>query len=186
LFGYDVRMAISTLISADEFEKLSQESEARLEYFDGEVIELSSPRPIHNQIAKRLITLLDVHVSPNGRGLLFWSDEFRLNDRRRVIPDIALMMAPKHQLVDLNRTPIDLIPDLAIEVISPSEMARDVERKITAYLDAGLAEVWTLYPESQHIYVHQADTSKLFKSGEKLASSVLPGWACAVSEIFAI
>ncbi len=179
-------MAISTLISAEEFQQLSRESESRLEYFDGEVIELSSPRPIHNQIAKRLIKLLDIYIEPNGKGLLFWSDEFRLNEGRRVIPDIACMMAPKHQLVDLNRTPIDLIPDLAIEVISPSEMARDVERKITAYLDSGVVEVWTLYPESQHIYVHQSNTSMLFKSADSLASSVLPGWSCPVSEIFAI
>ena len=51
-------MAISTLISAEEFDRLSQESELRLEYLDGEAIELRTPRPIHNQIAMKIVTLL--------------------------------------------------------------------------------------------------------------------------------
>ena len=185
-FGYALIVAISTPISAEEFDRLSQESELRLEYLDGEVIELSTPRPIHNQIAKRLVALLDRHVISNSSGLVFWSDEFRLNERRRVIPDVAFMMAPKHQLVDLNRTPIDIIPDLTIEVISPSETALDVERKITAYLEAGVSEVWTVYPEAQHVYIHWSNTSKLLKAGDLVESALLPGWSCPVSEIFSI
>lgn len=179
-------MAIPTLISADEFDKLSQESEMRMEFMDGAVIELSSPRPIHNQIAKRLVTLIDGHVADNSSGLLFWNDEFRLSERRRVIPDLAFLMTPKHQLVDLNRTPIDIIPDLTIEVISPSETALDVERKITAYLESGVSEVWTVYPEAQHVYIHWSNTSKLLKVGDLVETALLPGWSCPVGEIFAI
>ncbi len=179
-------MPTSPLISAEEFDRLSQESEVRLEYLDGEVIELSTPRPIHNQIAMQIVTLLKRYVVGNSSGLLFWTDEFRLSERRRVIPDVAFMMAPKHQLVDLNRTPIDLIPDLTIEVISPSETALDVERKITAYLEAGVSEVWTVYPEAQHVYIHWSNTSKLLKAGDLVESALMPGWPCPVSEIFAI
>ena len=49
-----------------------------------------------------------------------------------MIADLALLKAPKPQLLDTNLTTIEVIPDLAIEVISPSETAIDVERKITA------------------------------------------------------
>lgn len=179
-------MAISTPISAEEFEQLSRDSEARLECFDGEVIESSSPRLSHNLILRVLMVKVGAFDLQNTNGLWIFGSEYRLNSERRVMPDLAFLRAPKHLLLDVDASPIELIPDIAIEVISPSEMARDLERKITAYLDAGVSEVWTLYPESQHIYVHQADTSKLFKSGDKLASSVLPGWSCSVSEIFAI
>ena len=179
-------MAISSPISAEEFDRLSHGSEVRLEYLDGAVIELSNPRPIHNQIAMQIVTLLKRYVAGNSSGLLFWTDEFRLSERRRVIPDVAFMMTPKHQLVDLNRTPIDIIPDLTIEVISPSETALDVERKITAYLEAGVSEVWTIYPEAQHVYIHWSNTSKLLKSGDLVETALMPGWSCPASEIFAI
>ncbi len=179
-------MAISTLISAEEFEKLSQESEVRLEFMDGEVIELSSPRPCHNFIVQNLLSVLDGLNKRNKNGRWIFGSEFQLNSNRRVIPDLALLMAPKPILLDTNRTPIEMIPDLAIEVISPSETAIDVERKITAYLEAGVSEVWTLYPELQHIYIYANGSPKLLKAGDLVESTLLTGWSCPVSEIFAI
>lgn len=73
-----------------------------------------------------------------------------------------------------------------VEVISPNEMARDVEQKVSAYLEAGVLEVWTLYSESKHVYLHHANTSKRLGIDDVLESSVLPGWSCPVSDIFEI
>ena len=179
-------MAISTLISADAFEKLSQESEVRLEFMDGEVIELSSPRPRHALIIRILLAKLNALDLSNKSGLWIFGSEFRLRTDRRVIPDLAFLKSPKPLLLDVDRTPIDLIPDLAIEVISPSETAFDVERKITAYLEAGVSEVWTLYPELQHIYIYANGSPRLLKAGDLVESALLPGWSCPVGEIFAI
>ena len=179
-------MAISTLISAEEFDRLSQESEVRLEYLDGEVIELSIPRPRHALIIRILLAKLNALDLSNKSGLWIFGSEFRLRTDRRIIPDLAFLKAPKPLLLDVDQTPIDLIPDLTIEVISPSETALDVERKITAYLEAGVSEVWIVYPEAQHVYIHWSNTSKLLKSGDLVESALMPGWSCPVSEIFAI
>lgn len=156
LFRYAVVVAISPPISAEEFEKLSQESEARLELMDGEVIELSAPRPRHNFIVANLLQAVDGLNKKNVIGRWIFGSEFRLSENRRVIPDLALILHPKPQLLQMEQSPIELIPDLAIEVISPSETALDVERKVFAYLDAGVDKVWTLYPDLQHIYLYSA------------------------------
>jgi Uma2 family endonuclease len=179
-------MAISTLISAEEFEQLSQDSEARLEFMDGEVIELSSPRPSHNFIVANLLQSVDGLSKKNPNGRWLFGSEFRLSENRRVIPDLALILHPKSQLLQVDQTPIELIPDLAIEVISPSETALDVERKVFAYLDAGVEEVWTLYPDLQHIYVYSPGTLSLLKQSDTLKTTILPGWSCPVGEIFSI
>ncbi len=179
-------MAISTLISAEEFEKLSRDSEAPMEYFDGEVIELSSPRPSHNFIVANLLQAVDGLSKKNPNGRWIFGSEFRLNENRRVIPDLALILLPKSQVLQMEQSPIELIPDIAIEVISPSETALDVERKVFAYLDAGVNEVWTLYPDLQHIYVYSPGGLSLFKQIDTLKSALLPGWSYPVSEIFSI
>ena len=99
-------MAISTLISAEEFDRLSQESEVRLEYLDGEVIELSIPRPRHALIIQILLAKLNALDLSNKSGLWIFGSEFRLRTDRRVIPDLAFLKAPKPLLLDVDQTSI--------------------------------------------------------------------------------
>jgi Uma2 family endonuclease len=185
-FVYDLIMASSTLISAEEFDTLSRDSEARLEFLDGEVIEMSSPRPIHNLTLQVLMSKLDAANTKNPLGLWLLTSEFRLSATRRVIPDLALLLKPKGDLLDLDATPIELVPDLAVEIISPSETVHDVERKVFAYLEAGVTEVWSLIPAMRHIYKYTDTGVRLFAEGQRFDSTLLPGWSCPVNDIFEI
>lgn len=101
-------------------------------------------------------------------------------------PDLALLGHPKPMLLDVETTPIELIPDVAIEINRPSETAWAVEQNVTVYTEAGVQEVWRVYPESKHVYLHHANTSKRLGIDDVLESSVLPGWSCPVSDIFEI
>ena len=50
-----------------------------------------------------------------------------------------------------------IAPDLAVEVVSPSETVEEVRQKIHDYLAAGTRLVWTVYPRTREVVVHTAD-----------------------------
>ncbi len=79
-----------------------------------------------------------------------------------------------------------LAPDLAVEVVSPSESAADVYDKVQDYLAAGTQAVWVVYPTRQAVVAYAADGSarSLAASDTLRDAQVLPGFQCQVSELF--
>ncbi len=177
-------MQAATLISAEEFDLLAEADERRLEYFEGEVIEMASPRPIHSIVFGNLFSQLYPLAKSRTLGMVFAESEFQIGRERRLIPDIAFLSLAKAKSVDTSSTPILEIPDLAIEVLSPSESAAHVDRKITAYLDAGVSEVWVIIPETRHIYIHAIGKTTLLTVADTLESAFFPGWSMPVSAVF--
>lgn len=78
-------------------------------------------------------------------------------------------------------------PDLAVEIISPSESARHIERKIALLLAKGSAAVWVIYPDSRAIHVHTPDRKSVALGTEDTISlpGLLPGWEMPVARLFA-
>lgn len=77
--------------------------------------------------------------------------------------------------MDWSRVPVDGHPDLAVEVISPSEYAAESLRKIDNYLKNGVGEVWQIYPTTGQILVYSASGDvKKFGVHERLRSQLLP------------
>jgi Uma2 family endonuclease len=78
-------------------------------------------------------------------------------------------------------------PDLAVEVVSPSETARDLQRKVTLLLAGGSQMVWVVYPETQTVTVHLPDgTSSTRNIGDSLtAPQLLESWTLPVNALFA-
>ena len=74
-------------------------------------------------------------------------------------------------------------PDIAVEVISPSELAIQVNRKALDYLRAGSQEVWLLDPENGEIFVQKDSGMRLLRGSEVLDSPLLPGFAVTVVEL---
>jgi Uma2 family endonuclease len=76
-------------------------------------------------------------------------------------------------------------PDLAVEVISPSDSYSDVSRKVQRYLRHGTALVWVVDPETQTVMVHTPTSAKPFGLEDTLdGGDVLPGFKLAVRDIF--
>lgn len=81
---------------------------------------------------------------------------------------------------------IRIVPDLAVEVISPNDSAYEVDTKIVEYLHAGVRLVWIVNPETRTIRIHRADGTIgwLTESDELSGEDVLPGFRCRVVELF--
>ncbi len=77
-------------------------------------------------------------------------------------------------------------PELAIEVVSPSETARDLNRKIDALLAGGSLAVWVIYPEEKEVRVFvPGGTSYTRGANETLTiPEMLPGWELPVAKLF--
>ena len=75
-------------------------------------------------------------------------------------------------------------PDIAVEIISRSESAATIQRKVEAYLQWGVREIWLVYPETQIIMLHTAVGAQRFSEGALLTSACVPGWELRVGELF--
>jgi Uma2 family endonuclease len=103
---------------------------------------------------------------------------------------------PDVSFIALSRLPqeamptgfVRIAPDLAVEVISPNDLDVETDQKVEDYLHAGVKLVWVINPQSRTVLVYRADGSivGLRDSDELTGETVLPGFRCGVSELFAL
>jgi Uma2 family endonuclease len=81
---------------------------------------------------------------------------------------------------------IRVVPDLVVEVLSPSDLYAEVRRKVGEYLRAGVRLVWVVEPETRTVEVARQDGSAamLYGTGELDGEDVLPGFRCALETVF--
>jgi Uma2 family endonuclease len=89
-------------------------------------------------------------------GHVFGEAGYKLSDATWIQPDVSFLTAERVRATDPNGYFLGA-PELAVEIISPSESARDIERKIALLLTKGSAAVWVIYPDSRAIHVHTPD-----------------------------
>ncbi len=169
-------MATHTLMTAAQFDQLPQEEGRKWELLDGELIPVSSATPQHSFILTKLVR--------STTGVVLSDTEFAIGESRRLRPDLALLSAAQWAQVDKLKVPVTVMPDIAVEVVSPSESASGLDRKVDAYLQAGIAEVWIVYPETRHVLVYATGAIRRLADTEALQSERLPGWTFAVKELF--
>jgi Uma2 family endonuclease len=80
----------------------------------------------------------------------------------------------------------DVIPDLAVEVISPTNLAQEVMDKVQEYLQAGVRLVWVVYPMQRQVWVHESPTKiRVFAVDDTLdAGAVIPGFQLPLNRLF--
>ncbi len=104
-------------------------------------------------------------------------------------PDAAFVSFdrwPIDKPLDQEKEAWDVVPDLAIEVVSPSNIAYDVETKLVEYFEAGVKLVWIIYPHVKRFYVHESLTSVRVLSSEDVleGGAVLPGFRLPLKNVF--
>ncbi|HEV3235355.1 MAG TPA: Uma2 family endonuclease [Gemmataceae bacterium] len=160
------------------------------EIVNGKKVELPSMGVYASWIAKRLAFFLDAIVDAGRLGAvvietLFILDNVR-NIRRR--PDVAFVSAskwsvgqPLPEIGDWN-----VVPDLAVEVISPNDVFQEVLKKMEEYFSLGVAQVWVVVPSQRQIYRYESPTDlRIFTADEELeGGTMLPGLRLPIRSIF--
>ena len=103
--------------------------------------------------------------------------EFALAADIRLRPDVCVLLPEKAGQLDEDRSPIPGAPDLAIEVISPSERTTESQAKVWAYLRNGVAEVWQIYPRLRTIEIFKSESHRTPGAHQPLTTDLLPGFS---------
>ena len=149
-------MATTTKIGFEEFRKLQEAADetVRYELDEGELILTPSATPRHHLVALRLWRALAAFTKAHHLGVSIAEVDFRLAKNVVRKPDVAYIAKQNRKFLDLDHTPIEGAPSLAVEVISPSNLAQDTAKKIRQYLAAGTQAVWLVYPALQLVEIH--------------------------------
>jgi Uma2 family endonuclease len=118
-------------------------------------------------------------------GLAYQDVEFALTENDRVRPDVGVVLGEKSTRMNPDRVPIPGAPDIAIEVISPSERASESHDKVLAYLRNGTTEVWQVYPKSRTVQIHRGEASRSLEWSQPIETHLLPGFALHLASLFA-
>lgn len=181
--------AKTRLMTARELEQLSLEA-SRGELVQGEFIPMSPAGFVHGEIAGNVFGILWSFVRKNRLGVLYAAETgFILQQNPDTVraPDVAFVTHERAAQQKRKTGYFQGAPDLAVEVISPSEILDDVENKLIDYLEAGTKVVWLVYPRTQTITIYRSltDVRILTINDDLDCSDLLPGFSVPVAEIFA-
>lgn len=177
-----------TLLTAEELLLLPDDG-CRHELVDGELRTTALAGSEHSVIAVRLTHIVAVFVHKRDLGLVFGAEGgFRVRSDPNTVraPDLAFVRRERIPPSGIPKGFWPGVPDLAAEVISPSERYEEVDEKVAMWLEAGAEIVWVLNPRRKTVAVHSGDgTVRLLAADEELSGgALLPGFACAVAELF--
>ena len=180
-------------ISADDFNQIAEGPEYNdrsVELVDGVIVQMSLPNPEHGEILSRLHARLAVYVYENDLGRVTVGDApyilKRSSEGRDTIRGLDLTFLSKSNAPrPLPRKPMTIMPDLAVEVISPSNEAADVRLKIRQLLEAGTPLIWVVYPDMRIVDVHTSSGATMLNEEDTLSGgNTLPGFELSVADIF--
>jgi len=177
-------MASTATMTGAQFDALPYEEGRRWELIEGELVEVGSPTLDHQFIVQRLQLALMRYFASAGGGFAASDVEFALSGESRVRPDVLVVLGDRAAQVDRSRVPIPGCPDIAVEVISPSERTSESMRKVETYLRYGVREVWQVFPNLQRVVVHTARESRRLGATETLSTRLLPEFTLEVSALF--
>ncbi len=139
----------------------------------------------HGWLELRLYSRIAPYLSPQV--FEFGSSTgFRMAEGNIRSPDLSVM---RRERLPEGKPPVEFIngaPDLAVEIVSPSENLADLHQKLREYFESGAREVWLLFPETQEVHRYTGLLKVEVLRGDDVLSSesLLPGFQVRVAELF--
>lgn len=103
-------------------------------------------------------------------------------------PDIAFVSKGRRPRGPIPRQAAwEVAPDLAVEVVSPTNLADEVDAKVVEYFEAGVRLVWVLFPETRRMYIYESlERMRAIGVNDQLdGGDVLPGFSVRLGDLFA-
>ena len=143
----------------------------------------------HGEIAGNFIIGLGTHVKPRKLGRVFGSDSgIRLERGPDTVrePDVGYISAEKLPLGTRITGYSEVVPDLVVEIVSPSDTIREMYDRACMWLRHGVRLVWVAYPDTRTVDAFRQDgaTITLFEDDTLNGDPVLPGFTLPVREVF--
>jgi Uma2 family endonuclease len=175
-------------LTLEQFARLPADG-ARHEMDAGTLITLPPAKSLHTLIAVTALEALQQYLKPFSAaralpeaGYVLVQDPLTIRQ-----PDVSVIGKERIAATEADSY-FQGAPDLAVEIVSPSDSAQDLETKVRQYLQAGAQQVWVLYPKTKNIHVFSGARSlRILDENQTLeGGELLPGFSIKVSDLFMI
>jgi len=176
------------LVTANEYARLPEDGQ-RHELQAGVLVAEPQPFPRHAQIQARLARALLDFVDPRGLGVVLTEGGFLLSRNPDTIrgPDVSFVRRDRFDADEAERAFFPGAPDLAIEILSPSNRPGEMHAKVADYLAAGSKLVWVIDPDRRVVSVYRMLLAprRVEAGGVLDGEDVLPGFSLPVTTLLA-
>jgi len=170
-----------------DVERIQAQEKRYFELVDGVLVEKTVGFP-ESLLASVIIQLLRTWVAPRKLGIVLAPDGLlKLSPGSIRGPDVSFISGSRLAGGRIPREQIPLLaPDLAIEVLSPSNTKREMERKRQEYFKAGTRLVWEIDPPSRTAIAYTAPEKQTLLTADQSLNGgeVLPGFSLSLRELF--
>jgi Uma2 family endonuclease len=178
-------MTTKTLLTIEQFDQLPITEGILYELNEGEVVTVTEPMPRHNWVRDNVARLTGNFVEERKLGRVFLETGYQLTPETVRIPDVSFVPADRMHDIDLDKR-IQGAPALAIEVVSPTDLAEELRQKVKQYLATGVKVVWVFYPKTREVQVFRADGGSFVRREHETLEEpdVLPGFSLDLKRVF--
>ena len=172
-------------LTVDEFLQRYPNDEP-FELLEGEILSVPPPQFTHGSVAGRLLRYLAAFVYDHHLGEATTDVGFRLSESTLIAPDVSFIRTERYAQANNATEYFPFAPDLAVEIVFPSNSANEIALKAELYLTAGSELVWIIYPKLHKVVVYHADHSTYDVSlgGTLTGEALLPGFNIPVADLF--
>ncbi|MDF0552018.1 Uma2 family endonuclease [Kamptonema sp. UHCC 0994] len=161
----------------------------RYEIVNGELIDMGNSGAKHGYVCSTLMILLGGYVRLHKLGAMFDSSTaFKMKSGNKRSPDISFMAKERLQgLDDLPDGFLEGAPDLAVEILSPSNTVEEIDKKLVEYFDNGSRLVWVIHPRQKYVLVYRnaQEPDRLLKSNNSLdGEEIIPDFTLPIADLF--
>ena len=177
-----------TLFTAAELVRLPR-GKCRYELVKGELFEMPPAGGRHGSVAMRIGILLGAHVMANQLGEVFAAETgyiLRRDPDTVRAPDACFIARDRLPSGDLTPGYFEIMPDLAVEVMSPNDRPGEVQDTVEDWLRAGVRLVWVINPATRSAMVYRSagDGQEVTERDRLDGAGVIPGFNCQIRELF--
>ncbi len=177
---------IERLLTAEEYARLPEDDRYRDELVRGRVVREPSPGWPHGRVQSRLFARLNAFVDARQLGYAGVETGFIVERGPDTVRGPDVYFVSRERLGDAHPDPYpEFGPDLAVEVLSPSNRRAETAEKLRHYFAAGTSLAWVIDPRKRTARVHRPDgTMRLLRAADELqGEDVLPGFRCRLADV---
>jgi Uma2 family endonuclease len=176
-------MSTRALTTVEQFAQMQTADTEDYELVEGELIPLSSGTLRHARIRGLAERLVNTYFDRNPIGEAYAEVDCRVSEEEVRRPDLSIFLNETLSRIDLDKIPAPVAPDIAVEVLSPSEGAIDLRHKVRDYLRGGSREVWLLDRSNGEVQVNTGSGIRVIEASDVLESPLLPGFSVTVADL---
>ena len=176
-------MGAKTLLSLEEYMSLPDDGN-RYELNQGELVLMPPPKPEHDYILDNVKMILSTFVSGKRIGRIYGQAGYLLTREPEATirqPDVSFLSRGR---VKRSGGYVEGSPELAVEIVSPSDSAEELRLKVKQYLAFGSHAVWVFYPKTRSVDLHKQGGSVSLSDADSLSTDLFPGWSARVADFF--